>query len=54
MQCEASITEEHMKQLQKYKEAPESFDSSQVGFTPLVRVSFVKYDDLGHDGTKPT
>ena len=50
--CAAKIQEAEIEAVQKYKKTPESFN---VGpYEHLVSVSWVNYDDVGFDGTKPT
>ena len=50
--CVDKIQEPEIVEVQKYKKTPESFNVSP--YEHLVSVSWVNYDDMGFDGTKPT
>lgn len=38
MQCDAAITPEQIKELAKYKQKPEKFDSTTKGYAALVDI----------------
>lgn len=46
-QCDSLITNEQIKELSKFRQAPEKFDSSKIGYKELVEFEFNQFDLAG-------
>ena len=46
-QCDASITPGQIKELSKFKQNPEKFDSGKQGYTELVKIDLRQFDLAG-------